>query len=84
MFLVSTVSSPHLMWAADQDKIRWDKKYATEKYVFGRKAISFVQDHVDLLPKGALKMAQKMGHVFCSFPYPTRCRQRHNPFTELA
>jgi SAM-dependent methyltransferase len=38
--------------AADQDKIRWDKKYATKKYLFGREAIPFLQDHVDLLPKG--------------------------------
>jgi len=52
MFLVSTVSSPHLIWAADQDQMRWDKKYAMEKYLFGREAISFLKDHVDLLPKG--------------------------------
>lgn len=67
MFLVSTVSSPHLMWAADQDKIRWDKKYATERYVFGREAISFVQDHVDLLPKGQvldLAMGEGRNGVF--------------------
>ena len=67
MFLVSTVSSPHLMWAADQDKIRWDKKYATEKYVFGREAISFVQVHVNLLPKGQvldLAMGEGRNGVF--------------------
>jgi SAM-dependent methyltransferase len=38
--------------AAEQDQIRWDKKYATKKYLFGREAIPFLQDHVDLLPKG--------------------------------
>jgi SAM-dependent methyltransferase len=38
--------------AAEQDKIRWDKKYADKKYLFGREAIPFLQDHVDLLPKG--------------------------------
>jgi tellurite methyltransferase len=52
MFLVSIVSSPYLVWAAEQDQIRWDKKYATEKYLSGREAIPFLQEHVDLLPKG--------------------------------
>jgi 2-polyprenyl-3-methyl-5-hydroxy-6-metoxy-1,4-benzoquinol methylase len=40
------------VWAAEQDKIRWDKKYATEKYLFGQEAIPFLQNHVGLLPKG--------------------------------
>jgi 2-polyprenyl-3-methyl-5-hydroxy-6-metoxy-1,4-benzoquinol methylase len=39
-------------WAAEQDKIRWNEKYATEKYLFGQEAVPFLQDHVDLLPKG--------------------------------
>jgi len=40
------------VWSAEQDQIRWDKKYSTKKYLFGREAITFLQDHVDLLPKG--------------------------------
>jgi len=67
MLLVSTVSSPHLIWAADQDKMRWDKKYAMEKYLFGREAISFLKDHVDLLPKGQvldLAMGEGRNGVF--------------------
>jgi tellurite methyltransferase len=52
LFLVSSLFLLQPLWAAEQDQIRWDKKYATKKYLFGREAISFLQDHVDLLPKG--------------------------------
>ena len=62
LLLVSSLFPSSLVWAADKDKSRWDKKYSTEKYVFGREAISFVQDHVDLLPKGhALDIAMGEG-----------------------
>ena len=52
LFLVSSLFLLQPVWAAEQDKIRWDKKYATKKYLFGQEAIPFLQDHVDLLPKG--------------------------------
>ena len=62
LLFVSSFFSSSLVWAADKDKSRWDKKYSTEKYLFGREAISFVQDHVDLLPKGhALDIAMGEG-----------------------
>jgi len=48
--------------ATEQDKERWDKKYDTEKYLFGRAPIPFLQDHIDLLPKGqALDLAMGEG-----------------------
>lgn len=52
LFLVSNLFLLQPVWAAEQDKIRWDKKYATEKYLFGQEAIPFLQNHVGLLPKG--------------------------------
>ena len=62
LIFVSSFFSSSLVWAADKDKSRWDKKYSTENYVFGREALSFVQDHVDLLPKGhALDIAMGEG-----------------------
>ncbi len=62
LLLVSSFFSSSLLWAADKDKNRWDKKYSTEKYIFGREALSFVQDHIDLLPKGhALDVAMGEG-----------------------
>jgi len=51
-FLVNSLFLLQPVWAAEKDKIRWDKKYATKKYLFGQEAIPFLQDHVDLLPKG--------------------------------
>ena len=62
LLLLSSLLSSSLVWAADKDKSRWDKKYSTEKYVFGREAIPFLQNHVDLLPKGqALDVAMGEG-----------------------
>ena len=52
LFLVNSLFLLQPVLAAEQDQIRWDKKYATKKYLFGREAIPFLQDHVDLLPKG--------------------------------
>ncbi len=40
-------------WAAEEDKERWNNKYATESYLFGQEPIPFLKDHVHLLPKGA-------------------------------
>jgi len=38
--------------AKPRDQERWDKKYDTEKYLFGKKPIRFLVDNVGLLPKG--------------------------------
>jgi tellurite methyltransferase len=54
-------------WAAEEDKKRWDEKYDTERYLFGRDPIPFLRDHVDLLPKGAaldLAMGEGRNAVF--------------------
>lgn len=45
LFLSSAESKP-------RDKSRWDEKYATEQYIFGKKPILFIEDNVHLLPKG--------------------------------
>jgi len=50
--LLSLLFLPHPSRSAEQDQIHWDKKYATKTYLFGREALPFLQDHVDLLPKG--------------------------------
>ena len=52
LFLVSSLFLLQPVSAAEQDKIRWNEKYTTEKYLFGQEAIPFLQDHVGLLPKG--------------------------------
>ena len=48
--------------AASRDKERWNSKYSTEKYLFGKRPIAFLQEHVALLPKGtALDIAMGEG-----------------------
>jgi len=67
MLLISTAFFPHLVWSTEKDQMRWDKKYATEKYLFGREAIPFLQNHVDLLPQGPvldLAMGEGRNGVF--------------------
>ena len=54
-------------WGAEADKERWNNKYETENYLFGRDPIPFLTDHVDLLPKGAaldLAMGEGRNGVF--------------------
>jgi len=48
-FLFFTVSVGD---AATKDKKRWNRKYDTEQYVFGKTPIPFLQEHFHLLPKG--------------------------------
>lgn len=67
ILLVSTAFLPHHVPAGEQDQSRWDNKYATEQYLFGREAIPFLEDHVDLLPKGPvldLAMGEGRNGVF--------------------
>jgi SAM-dependent methyltransferase len=55
------------LWAAEEDKERWNKKYETKTYLFGREPIPFLKDHIDLLPKGAaldLAMGEGRNGVF--------------------
>ena len=48
--------------AAPQDKERWNRKYGDETYIFGKEPISFLVEHLDLLPKGkALDIAMGEG-----------------------
>jgi 2-polyprenyl-3-methyl-5-hydroxy-6-metoxy-1,4-benzoquinol methylase len=48
--------------ANQKDKERWDSKYGTEEYIFGKTPIPFLQAHIELLPKGkALDLAMGEG-----------------------
>jgi tellurite methyltransferase len=56
------LTTPDSSWAAEEDKERWNNKYASETYLFGREPIPFLKDHVNLLPKGsALDLAMGEG-----------------------
>ena len=37
---------------ASKDKKRWDSKYGTEQYIFGKAPVAFIQEHLHLLPRG--------------------------------
>ncbi len=53
--------------AAAKDKARWDSKYSSEKYLFGTRPIAFLEQNVDLLPKGTvldLAMGEGRNGVF--------------------
>ena len=48
--------------ASLKDKDRWNEKYETDRYIFGKEPIPFLKQHVDLLPKGkALDIAMGEG-----------------------
>jgi 2-polyprenyl-3-methyl-5-hydroxy-6-metoxy-1,4-benzoquinol methylase len=59
--------SHDILLAAEADKERWNHKYGTEAYLFGRDPIPFLKDHIELLPKGAaleLAMGEGRNGVF--------------------
>lgn len=48
--------------AATKDKERWNRKYDTDQFVFGKVPVAFLREHLHLLPKGkALDIAMGEG-----------------------
>lgn len=59
ILISSTLSS---VFANNQDKLFWDKKYETEAYIFGKEPVEFLKEHLDILPRGkALDIAMGEG-----------------------
>jgi 2-polyprenyl-3-methyl-5-hydroxy-6-metoxy-1,4-benzoquinol methylase len=52
MLIVTAVAGVPLLDAKPRDKERWDRKYSTEAYIFGKEAVPFLRQNVHLLPKG--------------------------------
>ncbi len=52
LLIVTAVVGAPLLDAKPRDKDRWDKKYSTEAYIFGKEAVPFLKQNVHLLPKG--------------------------------
>ena len=63
LFLLACLALiPSLISAAPRDQSRWDRKYATEEFLFGTQPIRFLAKNVHLLPKGrALDLAMGEG-----------------------
>lgn len=40
------------VFASGKDKVRWNKKYSQETYLFGKTPVHFLQENLILLPKG--------------------------------
>ncbi|MDT7042629.1 class I SAM-dependent methyltransferase [Candidatus Nitronereus thalassa] len=58
----STFMMVSVVEAAPKDKERWDRKYGTEEYIFGKTPIAFLKKYLHLLPKGkALDIAMGEG-----------------------
>ena len=50
--MVWVVSEPQTVAAKPNDKTRWDSKYDTNKFIFGKRPIRFLVNNFHLLPKG--------------------------------
>ncbi len=59
---LALLTCPDHISAAAKDKARWESKYSSEDYLFGKRPIAFLEQNVDLLPKGqALDLAMGEG-----------------------
>lgn len=46
----------------EEDREHWDKRYDTPEYIYGKEPVEFLEDHIDLLPRGkALVLAMGEG-----------------------
>ncbi len=52
LLAVLSFSGASVLDAKPRDKERWDKKYGTEAYIFGKEPVPFLKQNVHLLPKG--------------------------------
>ena len=63
--IVTCILQSHVLsslFAGEQDKMFWDRKYETEAYIFGKEPVGFLREHIDLLPRGkALDVAMGEG-----------------------
>ena len=50
--IVTALAGAPLLDAKPRDKGRWDKKYSTEAFIFGKEPVPFLKQNVHLLPKG--------------------------------
>ncbi len=58
----TAVAGAFLLDAKPRDKQRWDEKYGTEAYIFGKEPVPFLKQNIHLLPKGrALDLAMGEG-----------------------
>lgn len=52
ILIVTAVAGIPVLDAKPRDKNRWNKKYGTEVYIFGKEPVPFLKQNIHLLPKG--------------------------------
>ena len=52
ILVVTAIAWTPLLNAKPRDKERWDNKYGTEAYIFGKEPVPFLKQNVHLLPRG--------------------------------
>ncbi|MFQ5450017.1 MAG: class I SAM-dependent methyltransferase [Nitrospinaceae bacterium] len=50
--LILVFLTPVFVESREKDKSRWDAKYDTDIYIFGKQPIPFLKENVNLLPRG--------------------------------
>lgn len=62
LFLSFLVFLAGISNANEEDRRRWEERYATQEYVYGKEPTEFLRENVELLPKGkALVLAMGEG-----------------------
>lgn len=50
------------LFASEQDRLFWNKRYDTETYILGKEPVEFLKEHINILPRGkALDIAMGEG-----------------------
>jgi len=59
-YIVVNVTSA--LFASEQDRLFWNKRYDTETYILGKEPVEFLKEHINILPGGkALDIAMGEG-----------------------
>lgn len=59
-YIVVNVTSA--LFASEQDRLFWNKRYDTETYILGKEPVEFLKEHINILPRGkALDIAMGEG-----------------------
>lgn len=56
------VSVTSVLFASEQDRLFWNKRYDTETYILGKEPVEFLKEYINILPRGkALDIAMGGG-----------------------
>ena len=62
MIFYIAVNVTSALFASEQDRLFWNKRYDTETYILGKEPVEFLKEHINILPGGkALDIAMGEG-----------------------